>query len=365
MNKATIKELKKAPGRLVEMCISSRRDPFTIIADYLILRYRMGLEFNEYFDFEFEKGVKVLRDTYLCTKEKLKYLSYLNSLDRYYILARNKYLTYLLFKNQEIPSAELLLYYDPMMRSPEENYCSTLKEVEEFLISNNPADFITKPAESSWGRGVMAFNRVIFENGSLWLESWDGKTLRLEEIVKQIPLLFEKKVRQTEQLNAINSSSTNTIRFWTTLHPGGKVVVINAVIKFGRSFACVDNCGHGGNIDAVVDLETGKMHRVMNFLGYRKMTPVTRHPDSKERIEGVVIENWAEIIEQLKGFHRRIPFLKVIAWDIAITDKGAVAIEINDIFDNTGQGLIGKGWKYEVRECYKDWKLYDERRKTG
>ena len=51
-----------------------------------------------------------------------------------------------------------------------------------------------------------------------------------------------------------------------------------------------------------------------------------------------------------------MPFCKAIGWDIAITDEGPVVIEVNEMWDRTGQYFIRRGWRNEIRDCYMAWK---------
>ena len=48
--------------------------------------------------------------------------------------------------------------------------------------------------------------------------------------------------------------------------------------------------------------------------------------------------------------------MKAAGWDIAITNDGPVVVEVNDMWDRTGQLFLGRGWRNEIRDCYKAWK---------
>lgn len=60
-------------------------------------------------------------------------------------------------------------------------------------------------------------------------------------------------------------------------------------------------------------------------------------------------------------FPAAFPFLKAVGWDIAVTEKGPVVIEINDFWDRTGQLFIKRGWRKEIRECYSAWSEYNKK----
>jgi hypothetical protein len=358
MNRNLILEIKKAPERLKRMRSESGKGYIFLITDYLLQRFKNGLEFNEYHDFEFDRQNKAYRRSYLNTKEKLKYLSFLNSFDRYYTLARNKYLTHIYLKSLNIPVAKLFYYYDPRMNTSEKEFGNKEVAIISALRKSASGQFVVKPAEGKWGQGVMVYNGLFEKDGRYYLQQWDKTEIRLQNVLGRKSLLFEEKVEQTEQLKKINASSLNTLRIVTALYPDGNVDMIRGFLKFGRSSSCISNRGDGENIAATVDLDSGLLKNPGHFKAFRNIVPVKAHPDSKQQLDGLVIENWGLVRKQIMEYHRRITFLKVLAWDIAITDIGAVVIEINDLFDNAGQIITGKGWKKDVENCYRAWKNY-------
>ena len=74
-------------------------------------------------------------------------------------------------------------------------------------------------------------------------------------------------------------------------------------------------------------------------------------------LDGVRIENGNVICGKICSYQQRIPFLKAIGWDVALTM--AVVIEINDFGDTTGQLFIQRGWRNEIMNCYWEWKEHN------
>ena len=151
----------------------------------------------------------------------------------------------------------------------------------------------------------------------------------------------------------------------TTLYPDGTARVIATWMKFGRVGKCVDNAGSGGNVDAAVDVETGRIYNVVQFDGWRKTKEIESHPDSGTQLNGVYIDNWQSIKEEVIKFQQAFPYCKAPGWDIAITDNGPVVIEVNDFWDRTGQYFIRRGWRNEIRECYMAWQKTGKKYSTG
>lgn len=346
--------IKRSLPRLRRIKNESGKGNLKILTDFNSLNRQIQITFYEYFNFEFEKQPEKFRNTFLSGKNKMKFLEVLNP-RKYYILARNKYITHLFLDSAGIAKPELFCYYDPSSKIESAkigyDYGSILKIFKEKSIDK----CIIKTTETSHGEGVLLIKSIDYENNSCYLKSFKGDVIELAKILKNEPLVFESVIKQTDQFKKFNHSSVNTIRFMTILFPSGEAEVIAAFLRIGRNGSCVDNAGSGGNIDAAVDIETGKIHSAIQFNGWRNISPLTSHPDTGTLLDGVMIENWHDIKNKVLQFQQAMPFLKAIGWDIAITDNGPVVIEINDFWDETGQLFIGKGWKQEIERCYNTW----------
>ncbi len=326
--------------------------------DYYYLFKKKGLTSSEYLDFEFEKQSDEFRQTFLGLNEQRLYLDYLNPV-KYYSLARNKYLAHKMLEDVGVRKSQLYCYYQPEARYLDNDECANnIVGVLRILKSKEVTECVIKTTESSHGDNVWVIKSIEYSNGDALMTRFDGKEIRLSEILNREALIFESIVRQTKQFASFNESSVNTVRFMTTLYPDGSARVIATWMKFGRAGKCVDNAGSGGNIDAAVDVETGRIYNVMRFDGWRNAQEVEQHPDSGTQLNGVIIENWPSIKEEVMKFQQAFPYCKAPGWDIAITDDGPVIIEVNDFWDRTGQYFIQRGWRNEIRDCYLAWREY-------
>ena len=335
--------------------ISSKNYIF-IISDVIKLNKQKGLTTEEYFQFEFERRDKDFRDSFLGLNEQRYYLDYLNP-KKYYILARNKYLTHKVLNNTGVRKSELYCYYHPegkVLHSSE--IANNLEGIVRILKSKEIDQCVIKTTESSSGANVLVVKKISYSDNNCILTLFDGTVKKMSDFISDTPLIFESLIAQTEQLSSLNPSSVNTIRFMTTLYPSGESKVIAAFIKIGRDGKCVDNAGKGGNVDACIDINTGKILYTIQFDGWRRIKNITHHPDNGNLIEGIKIEGWEKIKDQVNKFQESFPFIKAAGWDIAVTDEGPVVIEVNDMWDRTGQYFIRRGWRNEIRDCYFAWK---------
>ena len=329
-----------------------------VFFDYLSLLKTKGLRTDEYYEFEFEKRSQEFRNSFLGLNEQRFYLDYLNPV-KYYSLARNKYLAHKMLENTGVRKSELYCYYQPeACYICSDESASDLNGVLSILKDKNVQSCVIKTTESSHGDNVWVIKSVDYQDGDAILTRFDGMELRLSELLKENPLIFESVVKQTKQFASFNESSINTVRFMTTLYPDGAARVIADFLKIGRAGRCVDNAGSGGNVDATIDIDSGKIKYAIQFDGWRKIKEIEKHPDSGSQLNGVIIENWQAIKEEVMKFQQAFPYCKAAGWDIAITDEGPVVIEVNDFWDRTGQYFIRRGWRKEIRDCYLAWRKF-------
>ena len=329
-----------------------------IAQDYKRLYETKGLTTDEYYEFEFEKRDEAFRKSFLGLNEQRYYLDYLNPV-KYYSLARNKYMAHKMLENTGVRKSELYCYYQPEARYADstEN-ANDLASVLRILKKKGVQSCVIKTTESSHGDNVWVINAIEYKDNDAVMTRFDGETLLLSTVLGYDALIFESVVHQTKQFAAFNQSSVNTVRFMTTLYPDGSARVIATFIKIGRAGKCVDNAGGGGNVDVCVDTETGEVKYAIQYDGWRNIKDIEKHPDSGNQLNGVIIENWQVIKEEVKRFQQAFPYCKAAGWDIAITDDGPVVIEVNDFWDRTGQYFIRRGWRQEIRDCYLAWRKY-------
>ena len=350
------KRKKKALIQWVSTIDSTKTGQKRIIADYNKLHKDKGLTTEEYYQFEFEKRDEDFRHTFLGLNEQRYYLDYLNPI-KYYSLARNKYMAHKMLEDTGVRKSHLYCYYQPEARYIASNEkASDIQGVLRILKNKQVQSCVIKTTESSHGDNVWVINAIEYKNDDAVMTRFDGETLLLSSVLGNEALIFESVIKQTKQFAAFNESSVNTVRFMTTLYPDGSARVIATFIKIGRAGKCVDNAGGGGNVDVCVDTETGEIKYAIQYDGWRNIKEIEKHPDSGNQLNGVIIDNWQTMKEEVKKFQQAFPYCKAAGWDITITDEGPVVIEVNDFWDRTGQYFIRRGWRNEIRECYLAWK---------
>ncbi|MBE6346168.1 MAG: hypothetical protein E7067_02995 [Lentimicrobiaceae bacterium] len=333
----------------------ANKNSIAIILDFLKLRRNYLVSKDEYSNYRLYEASNEFRDSYFSLANAYKVWKVINP-TKYACIARDKYLSHCLLDSLNIPKSELYIYYNPQFAYNTDKLAFNYEGVVNIIKEKDIKRCVIKPSQdSAHGHGVIVCNNIEIADGKCLLKKFDGQTIELNSILGEQPLLFESFVKQSEQLASFNPSSVNTVRMMTALYPNNEVKLIASFIKIGRAGSCVDNAGAGGNVDAAIDINSGKLYNALEFNSWHNIVTITHHPDTNNPIDGVVIKDWSKIVNDLCRFQSLIPQIKIIGWDVALTENGPVIIEINNWWDTTGQLFIKRGWKKEVMDCYNAW----------
>ena len=150
---------------------------------------------------------------------------------------------------------------------------------------------------------------------------------KLYDIIMEDRYIIEEIIEQHPDLGKINPSSVNTVRVYS-VRSNDEVYITGAVLRMGRKDSVTDNYSSGG-LAAEIDVELGI---VTSRAVSHNNDSVYIHPDSSIILIGYKIPFWSEIKEKVKSAHLRIPNLRYIAWDVAVTsDNNITFIEANSV----------------------------------
>lgn len=344
---------------LMETSKATGKSPLAIFGGYLRANKRYRISKDEYRKYRFYDSDETFIESFLSFGTAWKFWEVLNP-KKYACLARDKYISHCLLDSVNIPQSELYLYYNPQFASNTNDIAYNYEGVLNIIKQKNIKQCVIKVSQdSAHGQGVIVCYDITIEGEECKLTRYDGTFVELRSILGNDPLLFESLVIQNRQFASFNASSVNTIRMMTALYPDNSVKLYAAFIKIGRNGSDVDNAGSGGNVDVAIDIPTGKLYNAIEFNSWHNIVKITHHPDTNNPIEGELIQNWDKIVKDVCDYQARIPQLKVIGWDIAITDDGPIVIEMNNWWDTTGQLFLNRGWKPEVMDCYNAWVKYN------
>lgn len=149
---------------------------------------------------------------------------------------------------------------------------------------------------------------------------------KLYEVLKSTKqYLVEDYVKQHKEMNRLCKASVNTLRIVTVRKEGHTTVMLRA-IRIGNGIRDVDNFHSGGMYTLFSDKGV-----ITKPAMDREGKLFTVHPTSKVPITGFQIPYYQEAIQMALKASEKIPQVGLVGWDIAITDKGPVLIEGNEL----------------------------------
>lgn len=248
-----------------------------------------------------------------------------------------------LAKSFNFPHPETFLFFEHSAESAlshgltaELEVLSTKSQWLCYMAEALPERFIIKSSHGLQGHGIEVFERS--ENGS-----FRGRTRQysLEQIYEKVvetkafgKCIFQKYLASHDDIVAFTgSTAAQTVRLITAKNDIGEISMFCALFKLvGTKDCLVDNFkgGHSGNLMATLDLTDGSIIEATGFdpKTYNQVFPV-HHPISQKKLAGFKVPYWDELTACSMALHAKISSVRIIGWDIAITNDGPVILEGN------------------------------------
>lgn len=192
--------------------------------------------------------------------------------------------------------------------------------------------FVAKPVYGMWGRNVTAVREydrngdcVRLANGTLI--AVDALVDRLDSVQDKGGLLLQERLTPHPAIRERCGDRICSLRLVTIVDQHGPRLV-SAVWKVATGGAMADNYWEPGNLVAHIDPDTGVVGRTFTGLG-RNIRHVDTHPDTGERLSGFTLPDWPAARTLCLRATASIPKLAMQAWDVALTGRGPVLLEVN------------------------------------
>lgn len=273
------------------------KNRFLIFIDviYCGLKYQAG--YVDYELFEMYNLNKEQRKTVLTRGINNSYIKRFNN-PKYTYLLKSKKETNQLF--EEFLNRDWLDF----------NNC-TKKEFKDFI--NKHSEFMVKPTNGSCGKGIEKLKTKDYSEKDLYKYIKDKGDVILEEVIIQHP-----------GMNKLYPGAINTCRIVGFLKDN-EVKIIVAYLRVGNG-AIVDNFNSGGMV-VPINVKTGKIE--YSALD-KKHNLYKKHPATGTKFIGFEIPMWEEALDLVKKAGTKIPEVRLAGYDIGISEKGPVLVEIND-----------------------------------
>ena len=238
----------------------------------------------------------------------------------------------------DVPTPKILAIYDtagpeyygvPVLR--------TVGELESFFRSHGASGFFAKPARAHSWTGALSVPLVQGEQAHLA----DGATCSLSRlaslVAEQSRVVIQERLVPHLVLAELSGPTVATLRV-VVLRRDEASEIHRVVLRIPIGSNIVDNfdAGRNGNLIGWVDPEEGKLVRVYSGWGLDQQR-MAQHPDSGKAFDGLVLPDWEQAMSIVHRASRVLVGMPFQSWDLALTSRGPVMIEVNDV---SGQNIL-------------------------
>jgi hypothetical protein len=175
-----------------------------------------------------------------------------------------------------------------------------------------------------------------------------GRTLGVDAFVGQLEpyrrdgYLFQEMLAPHPELEALCGRRLSTVRLIILLENAAPAI-LHALWKIPVGDHPADNFWRPGNLLAALDARDGKVERIIQGVG-PDQRELERHPDTEGQLRDAILPEWPALTALGMQAATALPGLRMQAWDIALTDRGPVLVEVNIGGDfNLPQLALGRG----------------------
>jgi hypothetical protein len=196
----------------------------------------------------------------------------------------------------------------------------------------------------------------------------DGKAIPVEEFLKRLEqtidyryhkpecgFLFQDPLKLAPEIESLTGWAAICGLRIICLNERDGVKPIRALWKVAVPPNYMDNfhMGKYGNLIADIDLATGEVFRLID--GFWPRTKLlSSMPHTGVSLAGFKLPGWSQLLETCQSAAAVFPLMRIHHWDFALTDRGPIILELNDIGGTEGMQVHGNGLlTEETREFLK------------
>ena len=219
-----------------------------------------------------------------------------------------------------------------------------------YLLETIDRDYIIKPSiDTGFAFNVYKIKRI--EQGLLL----GGQKTTSKDILEKYKnnFVIQEVIGQPQVLADIYPYALNTVRVFTA-RVGDEVVCLQSTILFGDSGGATSN-GPTGTVHCIID-DDGKISE-KGIANLYKV--VDCHPYTKVPFKGARLVNYPEMKEKAILLHHRLPYFKLISWDLCFDENNEVTlIEFNlkhqgiSVFQKKSGPLFGEYTDRILKEVF-------------
>jgi hypothetical protein len=246
-------------------------------------------------------------------------------------LMSNKLAVTTLLGGYGFPTIPTLALYSDRLRVRNAAMLREPADLLRFLRNPEVYPLFGKPVDSVRSLGSVGLEGYDAETDSVI--ALNGRKLPLEAFVAEVArdfqagYMLQPRVAPHSAVRALVGERLATVRVVTICTTEGPKL-LRAAWKIPAGSNVADNFWRSGNLLATLDLNSGRVTRVVRGAGLAQQE-IARHPDSGGELIGFEIPNWSQIIGVALEAAATLHEVPLIGWDMAATEDGAVIVEPN------------------------------------
>lgn len=275
----------------------------------------------------------------------------------WYAVTKNKLLFETLMRGGEIPCPQTVAIYDRKGRGSGAPVFSTREALAEYLADPKNHPVFCKPTTGLLSIGSFRIDGLdkdkLLVNGKHLYEVSDVCDY-IHGLSKK-GYLFQKVLRPHPDFETIGCSVISSLRFVVLNFEAG-AQLHSAVLKLPAKGEVADNFWRKNSIIADVEIDAGQIVRAV-LKTKEGIRQVTENDSAASGLLGFALPEFDQARETVLRASRILPGVKVQSWDIAVTDKGPIALEVNFGGDlnlyqlASGKGVMNKPYCDVLREA--------------
>ncbi|MGD9867462.1 MAG: sugar-transfer associated ATP-grasp domain-containing protein, partial [Hyphomicrobiales bacterium] len=204
----------------------------------------------------------------------------------------------------------------------------SIKALKDYLVKECPMPCFMKPVEGMYSIG--AFDIASIDGKDVHLRN--GDIIALDEFLDYVGkfaasgYVIQERMEPHELLAKNFGPTLGCVRALVLL--GEEARLASAVFKIPSGQNVADNYWRAGNMLGALDASTGAFRRVVSGIG-ADLEVHGKHPVTGVEFSAMELPDWQDVLTLMRGAPKYFAGVKTQSWDIALTTRGPIALEMN------------------------------------
>ncbi len=343
----------------LQAALGSGRHVWSILREVVTLRRGLGkLTPQEYFYYRlWDPNVPMAEKRRFVGKQAQNAMHVTANDQLWFATAADKILFHTLMSGARLPLPDLLAVTQPQRFAPDTPVLTTPAAVAGLLRRGDLYPLFAKPVGGKYSLSVVSGDAYDPDTDEVVLLGGERRAVDAlaESMIEGTGYLIQRRLNPAQRLAATFGARLWSIRLLMLITPTGPLIH-RAVAKIATGTNPADNYWRKGNMLGAIELNSGTITRIVQGTG-ANLAVNTLHPDTGKPIIGTPIPEWEELIRLVRQAATVFAGIRTQSWDIAVTDRGPVFLEVNFGGDLNlaqlayGAGALDETYAEHLRRC--------------